>query len=222
MPINLVFLSFKKTYPIAHVLRIVWACIIFLPCGLWVNVKGKENLKGLRNFIYTPNHSSYIDIPTCALALPGILSFMAKHELAKIPIFGYFFKTIDLGVKRRARRDAYKAFIKMGDKLEEGQKPIIFPEGTIPQNAPKLGNFKLGAFKMAIEKGVPIVPVSMPKNSYCFPDKKKIILRQAILPVIIHRPIPTANLKAEDAPALMQQVYNIIEKELKRHNPEIA
>jgi len=220
MPINLIFLSFKKTYPIAHFLRKVWAWFIFIPNGMILKVNGKENLKGLEKWIYTPNHSSYIDIPTTALALPGVLCFMAKSELAKVPVFGYFFKTIDISVNRGSSVNAYNAFLEAGNRLENGhQIPVIFPEGTIPKNAPHLGKFKIGAFKLAIEKKVPIVPVTMIDNCKRFPDKKPIIATPGKLRVFIHRPIPTENLKAEDAPKLMEEVYCIIENKLKEYYP---
>jgi 1-acyl-sn-glycerol-3-phosphate acyltransferase len=214
MPLNLLFLSFRKTYPIAHFIRKVWAYIIFVPTGISVKVKGKKYLHGVQKAIYVPNHSSYIDIPTCTIALPGVLSFMAKEELAKVPLFGYYFRTIDVAVKRKDIRNAYKSFLEIGERINANQRPLIFPEGTIPNKAPNLGTFKLGAFKLAIEKGVPIVPVTMPNNAQCFPDQKPLVLRRKTLNVTIHRPIPTANLKPEDASTLMKKVFNIIESEL--------
>lgn len=217
MPINMIFLSFKRTYPIAHAIRKLWAYIIFIPLGLRVKVIGQEHIDSNQKYIFAPNHSSYIDIPTCTIALPGVLCFMAKKELAKIPLFGYYFRTIDIGVKRQEMRNAYQAFIKMGERLDQGQTPLIYPEGTIPAKAPQLGNFKIGAFRLAIEKGIPIVPVTMPNNAQCFPDQKPIRLNRQDLKVIIHRPIPTTNLKAEDAPQLMKEVFHIIESELNSH-----
>jgi 1-acyl-sn-glycerol-3-phosphate acyltransferase len=218
MPINMLFLSFKKTYPIAHFIRKIWAYIIFLPNGMWVKVEGKQHVKGLEKFIYAPNHSSYIDIPASTIALPGVLSYMAKEELARFPIFGYFFKTIDIGVKRSSARDAYSAFLEMGKRLEDGQIPLIFPEGTIPKTSPILGNFKIGAFRLAIEKQVPIVPVTMIDNASRFPNKKPIIASPGKMRVTIHRPIPTENLNVEDAEQLKQKVFAIIEAELKKHH----
>jgi len=217
MPINLIFLSFKKTYPIAHFLRKVWAYIIFLPIGMWVKVSGKENLKGLNQYIYVPNHSSYIDIPASTIALPGVLCYMAKEELARFPIFGYFFKTIDIGVKRANARKAYEAFLEIGTRLDEGQTPLIFPEGTIPNNSPQLGNFKIGAFRLAIEKQVPIIPVTMLDNARRFPDQKPLVGRPGKMRVIIHRPIPTTSLNANDADMLKKKVYRIIEQGLVKH-----
>lgn len=217
MPFNLIFLSFKNTYFIAHFIRKIWAYFIFLPIGVWVKVEGKEHLKDLNKFIYAPNHSSYIDVPACTIALPGVLSFMAKKELAKVPIFGYYFRTIDVGVKRTKIMNAYSGYIELGNRLNIGQTPLIFPEGTIPTITPELGNFKMGAFKLAIEKGIPVVPVTMPYNADCFPDQKSLVLRRRTLKVIIHRPIPTTNLNIDDASTLKKQVFNIIEEELKAH-----
>lgn len=199
-------------------MRKIWAYIIFTPIGMWVKVEGKEHLEGINKFIYAPNHGSYLDIPASTIALPGVLCYMAKEELARFPIFGYFFKTIDLSVKRSSARNAYSAFLEMGKRLEEGQKPVIFPEGTIPITAPRLGNFKVGAFGLAIEKQVPIVPVTMIDNATRFPNRKPLIARPGKIRVKIHRAIPTDNLKVEDSETLKLKVFTIIEEELKKHH----
>ncbi len=222
MPINMVFMSFKSTLPLAHFMRKIWAKIIILSSFMWIKVEGKENLKGLSKWVYAPNHSSYIDIPVATLALPGVLCFMAKAELAKVPLFGYFFRTIDIAVDRKSIKSAHAAFVEAGVRLQNGQIPLLFPEGTIPADSPKLGKFKIGAFRLAIEQKVPIVPVTMIDNSARFPDKKPLSATPGQLRVVIHRPILTENLNIDDAEALLQQVYAIIENELIKYYPQIS
>ncbi len=218
MPVNLVLMRFTKAYSIIHFIRKIWAYFIFLPSAMYVKVQGKEELIGLDKFIYAPNHSSYIDIPACTLALPGTLCFMAKAELARIPVFGYFFKSIDIAVNRGSIISAHNGFKTAGERLDIGQIPLIFPEGTIPANSPELGRFKSGAFKLAITKNVPIVPVTMLDNSKRFPDNKPLRATPGKMRVIIHRPIPTSHLNIADSDALMQEVYDIIEASLKKHH----
>lgn len=110
-------------------------------------------------------------------------------------------------------RNAHKAFMDAGDRFDTGIDMIIFPEGRIPDDAPKLHSMKNGAFKLAIEKGALLVPVTLPDN-----HKRLDIFRWVCSPgrmrMYIHRPIDTAGLNLEDADALKDQVSRIIEEKL--------
>jgi 1-acyl-sn-glycerol-3-phosphate acyltransferase len=101
--------------------------------------------------------------------------------------------------------------------LEKGIGIAIFPEATIPECSPGLGPFKNGAFKLAIEAQVPVIPVSFLDNWKLFPDRKleRFLVRPGISRVIVHKAIPTAGLKEEDIPKLKEQVRNILETALR-------
>ncbi|MEY2915030.1 MAG: hypothetical protein RLZZ184_4339 [Cyanobacteriota bacterium] len=134
-------------------------------------------------------------------------------ELKKLPLFSIWFKTIDVPVKRESLRSAHGAFVDAGNKLDEGGTLIIFPEGRIPDDAPKLHKFKPGAFKLAIEKKLPVVPVTFLDNMdrlnifdwTCTPGKMRIH---------VHAPIETAHLSIDDVQSLQDQVYSIIHSKL--------
>jgi 1-acyl-sn-glycerol-3-phosphate acyltransferase len=146
--------------------------------------------------------------------LPTFNFFMAKMELSKIPLFGIWFRTIDVPVKRESLRNSHEAFLKAGDKLDKGVSLLIFPEGRIPDNAPIMKYpFKLGAFKLAIEKGLPVVPVTIFDNT-----KRFNVLTNFMSPgkmrMRVHAPIPTKDLTVDDAKALAETVFSIINKDL--------
>ena len=175
------------------------------------NEKKSLGLRAFNQFLESLDSERLIPNAESRVKLEGITNIFSKESED-------FVKTIDIGVRRSSARNAYAAFIEMGTRLDEGQIPLIFPEGSIPKSSPVLGNFKIGAFRLAIEKKVPIVPVSMIDNSTRFPDKKPIIARPGKMRVTIHRPIPTENLNVEDAEQLKQKVFTIIEAELKKHH----
>ena len=140
---------------------------------------------------------------------------MAKIELAHVPVFGIFFRTIDIAVDRKNPRHAAKAYQRAVNQLKKEKRSIvIFPEGTIPGHTPKLGRFKDGAFKLAIETQTPILPVTIINNWKILPDNGKFRFRPGRVLQYVHQPISTEGLTLEDLPALKQQVHDIIANKL--------
>lgn len=95
-----------------------------------------------------------------------------------------------------------------------GANLIIYPEGRIPHDAPKLKfPFKAGAFRIAIEKQVPIVPITLPDNLARF-DLDNFSGSPGKMRMFVHAPIETKGLSIEDIPALQQRVYDVISSQL--------
>lgn len=143
---------------------------------------------------------------------------MGKAELRKVPLFNIFFKRMNISVDRSSIKDSHKAYKRARNDLRKGISLAIFPEGTIPGNSPELGPFKSGAFRLAIEMQVPIVPVTFLDNWSIFPDsaKERMLVRPGRARIVIHEPIPTIGLTESDAIALRQRVKDIIGNELKK------
>jgi len=214
-PFFALFLSKEDWYPKANKLRKVWAW--FLVIINFVNVKRlQEAALHIGPAIYVSNHSSYIDIIAFGLFFPEKGCFMAKKELAKIPMFGIFFRTIDIAVDRSSAIGSHKSFVKATERIKAGYSIVIFPEGTIWKFAPKLKPFKNGAFKLAIDNAVPIVPVTFYNNYNILPDEKFEFYPQRML-YKIHRVEATNHLKGEDANGLRDKIFAIIEKELNQN-----
>ena len=141
---------------------------------------------------------------------------MAKQELAKVPLFGKWFRTIDVPVERGSVTKSYRAFENAAKQFDTGIDMIIFPEGRIPNNTPKLAPLKKGAFKIAIEKEALIVPVTLPDNYDRFPDGKWVAY-PGLMRLHIHRAIDTVGLKEEDEPELRKKVFSIIASQLEEY-----
>ncbi len=216
-PLLRYYLANPKRYPKAHKLRIAWGRYIFFLGGIRMEVIEEEPLDSKQVYVIAPNHSSYIDIPAITLGFPYYFNFMAKDELRRIPLFGIIFQTIDIAVDRKKAIAAHRAFLEAGNRLKHGTSLCVFPEGTIHAEAPALQRFKDGAFRLAIDNQVAIVPVSLPDNHYRLPDDGTWRFKPGKIRVYIHRPIPTTGLKPDDANDLKQQVFRIIESKLAEH-----
>ena len=109
--------------------------------------------------------------------------------------------------------------IKCGEAIDENISIGIFPEGTIPKNGTyHLIPFKEGAFRTAIEKQVPIVPVTIPYNWIILPDDGKVMPRRHLMKMILHEPIETKGMTLDQVKELSDRTFNIIQKELIRQN----
>lgn len=145
---------------VAHLLR-SWSKLILLMAGCIVRVTGKENLKKVKTAVYASNHSSYVDTLVLLGILPAGVMFVAKKELLKVPVLGFFIKKLShLVVDRLDISQSINDTLQIQQVLEQGRSVAIFPEGTFTY-ATGLRTFKLGGFKVAVEAGCPIIPVTL-------------------------------------------------------------
>jgi 1-acyl-sn-glycerol-3-phosphate acyltransferase len=204
-------LTFRKL-DAAFELKKVWAFIIAFGSGIIpvIRYAGKKYTLP-KTCIIAPNHTSYLDITLSALYIKHLALYMGKAELLKAPLFGIFFRKMDIPVNRKSRLDSHKAFVEAGRALERGQSLVIYPEGTI-DNDGKLRPFKNGAFKLAIEKQVPIVPVVNLNNWQLLQNGGffKSYGRPGFARIIVHDPISTIGMTEENLVDLRQKVHTII------------
>ena len=143
---------------------------------------------------------------------------MGKDELLNNPVLGIFFKTIDISVNRDSKISAFRAFKKAGENLEKGMSLIIFPEGKIDVHyPPKLGEFKNGPFRLAIDKNIPLVPVSITNVwKIIWDDGSQYGSKPGICDIYVHKPINTAVLAIDDADLLKGRVFQQIDSKLEK------
>lgn len=216
-PLLVLLLNNRKSFPAAFKLMRFNARLLFLFTGVIPRVEGKQYLNKNKTYVFCINHSSYIDIVTCYVAIAQHFHMMGKAELNDIPMFNIFFKKMNIPVNRGSITESHKAYQRACSDIESNISIIIFPEATIPAEAPKLGNFKNGPFKLAIEKKVPCVAVTFCTNYKLLPDNilfRKFGGRPGICKVIIHQPIDTQNMVDADVSKLKQTVFDIIKNDL--------
>jgi 1-acyl-sn-glycerol-3-phosphate acyltransferase len=217
-PAFYVLLSKEKWYPYANALRRFWAKSLFLLSGIWWRISYEEKLDPNKTYIFCPNHASYTDIPMFVFLYPrNNFRIMAKVELSKIPLFNIFFRTVDISVDRQSRADAFKALKDAETSVRNNMSLLIFPEGTISPVAPKMGEFKNGPFKLAVENEIAIVPVTFIDDWYLLDLKRGFSGRPGLARAIVHKPIETKGLTKKDVETLKQQTFNTINETLKRY-----
>jgi 1-acyl-sn-glycerol-3-phosphate acyltransferase len=181
--------------------------------GLVPVVKRDTRIKKGKSYMFVANHTSMTDIMLMLYLSRNPFVFVGKKELARLPLFGFFYKRTSILVDRanaRSRRDVFESAQK---KLNRGLSVCIFPEGGVPDEKIILDEFKDGAFRLAIEHRIPVVPMTFHDNkkrfSYTFFSGGPGILR-----VRIHEEIPTVTLEIEDKRMLKEKVRRIILEEL--------
>jgi len=215
------FLLYKESrYPQAFKLMRFFALVITFLSGIRNSVKKDVDLKNFIPCIYCSNHASYLDIVMSYRIIPYFFIFMGKQELAKITLFTIFFKKMNILVDRDSKIGSHRAFIRAGHDIDKGYSIMIFAEGGIPDNAPTLNKFKNGPFKLAIDKQIPIIPITFVNNWKIIPDGKniKIYGGPATSYSVIHEPIVTKGMTEKDLPDLREKVFDIIYKTLNHEN----
>lgn len=188
--------------------------------GIITKVVRKVQLPKNTAYVICPNHCSYLDIVTTYVAINDYFHFMGKAELKNIPLFGHFFKEMNIPVDRSSIMSSHRAFVRASEDIDKGISVAIFPEATIPDHAPHLKSFKNGAFKLAVEKQVPIVPVVYLDNWKIMPDgilRRMTAGRPGITRMVVHEPIETKGMTDNDIDSLKKKVHFILENTLKEY-----
>lgn len=137
--------------------------------GLWPKTIWDERPNKKDTYILCANHTSMADILVTLALFPNCFLFIGKKELTKFPLFGYFYKRTNILVDRKSLRSRRDVFDRAGIKIDEGIGVCIYPEGGVPKNKPLLGPFKNGAFRLAVDKGIPIIPITYFDNDKRLP-----------------------------------------------------
>nr|WP_231459399.1 lysophospholipid acyltransferase family protein [Pedobacter sp. Leaf132] len=206
----------SKYYGILNFCRMANSFLCSMFAGVFFSYKFEQPLTDKQTYVYCANHTSNLDIMIFCILAKGRYHFMGKDELLNNPVLGIFFKTIDISVNRDSKISAFRAFKKAGENLEKGMSLIIFPEGKIDDEyPPKLGEFKNGPFRLAIEKNIPLVPVSITNVwKINWDDGAKYGSKPGICDIYVHKPIETQTLTDLDSDALKEKVFKLIESKL--------
>ncbi|WP_296618408.1 1-acyl-sn-glycerol-3-phosphate acyltransferase [Marivirga sp.] len=213
-PFFLIIIVNKSWHKHCYYLNKLWANVALFLVGIKTQVEGIHNINRNEQYVYCANHFSLLDIVSFGFA-PHSVVYVGKSALAKIPLFGYMFRKLHVTVNRASPTNSYKALHLALEKMGEERSLVMFPEGGIlSKRIPEMSRFKDGAFRAAITKQIPLVPVSLPDNWIILPDRKIPLITRRKMRMIYHEPIPTIGLNMEDVPSLKEQVYDKIASEL--------
>ena len=216
MPALFFFTAIKKNQKaVAHLTR-HWSRLTLWLSFIFPVIEWEEKIDKKKIHIFCPNHVSTLDIPLILAILPVPLQYIGKAEIARIPIFGYFYRKNSVIVNRQNKRNAYTAFLQAKQKLKIGINLCIFPEGGIPKSNILLQKFKNGPFRLAIEEDISIVPITIADNKRKFPQEYFKGM-PGIVRVKVHKSINQIKSQKITLDNLNTSVYNVIFEQLKHY-----
>ena len=181
--------------------------------GCFPKVTWEQRLESKKSYMLVANHTSMLDIMLMLYISKNPFVFVGKKELAKIPLFGFFYKRVCILVDRQDPKSRTGVYRRVQHRLNQGLSICIFPEGGVPEEEVLLDKFKDGAFRMAISHNIPIVPMT-------FLDCKKRFSWSFFsggpgqLRVRVHEFFETGILDSDDTSTLREEVRNTILKML--------
>lgn len=193
--------------------------VFFILIGMPIRVDWRARPDPNQAYVYCANHFSYFDIAVTGVVVPGFYAFIGKKSVKKIPLFGYMFARLHIMVDREAARSRAYSLNKSIRTLAAGRSIIIFPEGGIRSTEPPnmAYPFKDGAFIMAIQQQVPVVPLTLVNNHRILPDQNPIRIYREPVQVVFHEPISTLGLTQADMETLREQTFRVIDAELHKN-----
>ena len=206
----------EKSYPLFFKIARLWARVILIGMGFRYSIKGTENFEEGKSYMLVANHTSMTDIMLMLLAVKNHpFVFVGKKELVNIPIFGFIYKRVCILVDRENSKSRFAVFERAQNRIQQGLSICIFPEGGVPDESILIDEFKDGAFRIAIEHQLTIIPITFYDNkkrfSYTFFSGSPGKMRAKI-----HPPIETIGKTMDDKLHLKQQVRDIILTELQK------
>lgn len=188
-PILLISILKESWYPYFFKIARFWAKIILIGMGFRYKIESEQIPEKDKSYMFVANHTSMADIMLMLVSIKNPFVFVGKQELAKIPLFGFFYKRTCILVDRNSPKSRQAVFLRAQKRLKTGVSICIFPEGGVPEEHIILDEFKDGAFRLAINHQIPIVPITFADNkkrfSYTFfsgsPGKMRVKIHAFLL-----------------------------------------
>ncbi len=155
----LFILSLKEQYyPRLWKLVRLWSKVLIYGMGFRLDIEFEQEIESNKSYMFCPNHGSLMDGFVLVASSVNPIVFVGKKELAKIPIFGFFYKKVVIMVDRSNPGSRKRVYEMAKRRLKNGMSIGIFPEGLVPNENVVLAPFKNGAFSLAIEHQIQIIP----------------------------------------------------------------
>jgi 1-acyl-sn-glycerol-3-phosphate acyltransferase len=214
-PFLLISIMREEWYPYFFIMARIWAKVILYGMGFYYKVETEQEPEQNKSYMFIANHTSMTDIMLMLAAVRNPFVFVGKKELVKIPLFGFFYKRTCILVDRSSSKSRMEVFNRAEKRLGQGLSICIFPEGGVPDESIMLDEFKDGAFRLALEHHIPIVPITFADNkkrlSYTFLSGSPGIMR-----VKIHHFIETKGKghSKKEIREVREEARDIIQKQL--------
>jgi 1-acyl-sn-glycerol-3-phosphate acyltransferase len=185
--------------------------------GIKVEIEGQENYNPGKVYVVASNHASMADIPIILAFIKLNLRMIAKAELGNIQFFGWSLKLGDfILIDRKSRKKALSAIEEAKKRIHAGKSVHVFADGTRDKEG-KIQSLKQGAFVIACQTRIPILPVTI-LGSHHLAEKNSLIIHKGTVKLIIDCPIIPTGAEKSDINRLKETTYQTL---LKRYNQHI-
>ena len=206
---------YEKWYKYFFFFAKIWAKCALFGTGFYYKTDFDERPIPNTSYMFVANHTSMTDIMLMLAIIDNPFVFVGKASLAKIPLFGFFYKRTCILVDRSSQKSRAEVFKSAQKRLDLGLSICIFPEGGVPNESIVLDAFKDGAFKLAIDHQISVVPITFGDNkkrmSYTFFSGSMGLMRAKV-----HYFVPTAGKVSSDKKQISEAVRNTIYNQLER------
>ena len=202
---------FDPSGDVGHRCARAWAWLVLRTTGVGVAVRGAERLDPRRSYVLASNHQSIYDIPIVFASIPLQLRIVAKASLGHFPFLGWHLRRT--GHLLVDRRNPGAGVVKKMARLVSGARSlIVFPEGTRSVDG-SVARFKGGMFLVAIDAGLPVVPVSIAGSRHVM-LKGRLMTCPGQVTITVHEPIPTTGVGRAGARELAERVRELVVKDV--------
>lgn len=192
---------------------VLWAKLNSYFTPMSVNVKGHENIDPEQSYVIVANHLSMYDIYVLYGWLGIDFRWVMKQELRKVPVIGLVCKTLEhIYIDRSSSEKAIESINRAKEKICNGTSIVFFPEGTRSPDA-RLQKFKKGAFKLAVDLDLPVLPVTI-NNTHKVLGKGTLNLMPGTAELIIHEPIDTSDYDETTLADLVKKSRKVVKSGL--------
>ena len=196
----------------------IWCWLVLATTGVRVEVSGLDRLVPGATYVFVSNHQSMYDIPVIFRWLPYQLRVIAKQSLGSVPFVGWHLRRTGHVLVNRGRPDRSGILRQWRRLVEQHLSLVIFPEGTRSADG-RVAPFKAGSFLLAIEAGLPVVPLSVAGSRFVM-RKGELTTRPGFAQLTIHAPIDTRDgtwsPTPDDARRLAAQAQQVVGEAVER------
>lgn len=198
-----------------------WGLGILRPSGIKVQVIDKSGLDPAQPYVFVSNHQNLLDILALSAALPYPFGFVAKEELARVPFLGFAIRnSASVFIDRSDLRSAVASLKKAGERIRSGNSVLMFVEGTRSYSG-RLQPLKKGAFAVAVEAGVKMVPVTI-LDAYRRMNEQRRLMQGGTIHIVVGQPIELDGKTRRDIPELMARTREQLQHELDAAHTPVA
>ena len=212
-PFLLVLTAKESYYPAFWKLVRAWSYVLVYGMGFNIKKQIDQELDRNQSYMFCPNHASFMDPFVLIVLSKNPIVFVGKKELVKIPIFGFFYKRVVIMVDRSSPKSRKRVFEMAKKRLQGGTSIGIFPEGLVPSKDVVLAPFKKGAFSLAIEYQIPVVPQTYYDGKRLF-SWNFLKVGLGTFRVKQHKFIDTRGVKISDVEKIKENTFQAVYNEL--------